>query len=107
MDKADGFLHSSNGAMVKKVAAMFFKEVGDALMLKMKPAEWGRPVTWTTEEPEGKAPPQDGSVLIHYLNDGCAHVFSNEPLPFTAILETHPMPIGEDGTHVFPAALDA
>ena len=34
LDKNDGFLHSSNGAMVKKVAAMFFKDVGDALLLK-------------------------------------------------------------------------
>jgi uncharacterized protein (DUF952 family) len=106
LDKNDGFLHSSNGAMVKKVAGMFFKEVGDALLLKMKPGEWeGVKVTWTTEEPAGKAPPTDGGVLIHYLNDGCAHVFSAEPLPLSAILDTLPMPLGPDGVHVFPDAL--
>lgn len=102
LDKNDGFLHSSNGVMVKKVAAVFFKEVGDALLLRMKPAEWGRKVTWSTEEPAGKVPPADGSVVIHYLNDGCAHIFCAEPLPLSAILDTLPMPLGDDGVHVFP-----
>jgi uncharacterized protein (DUF952 family) len=57
--------------MVKNVASMFFKGDGDSLLLKMRPAEFGRKVTWVTEEPAGKAPPTDGGVVIHYLNDGC------------------------------------
>ena len=44
-------------------------------------------------------------MLIHYLNDGCAHVFSRDPLPASVILETLPMPLGEDGAHVFPDQL--
>ena len=88
--------------MVKKVAAMFFKEVGDALLLKMKPSEWGKSVAWTSEEPADKKAPEDGSVLIHHLNDGCAHVFCREPLPMSVVLEALPMPLGDDGVHVFP-----
>ena len=102
LDKNDGFLHSSNGAMVKKVASMFFKEVNDALLLKMKPAEWGKSIAWTTEEPADKKAPEDGSVLIHYLNDGCAHVFSRDPLPMSVVLDALPMPLGDHGVHVFP-----
>jgi uncharacterized protein (DUF952 family) len=102
LDKADGFLHSSNGAMVKKVASMFFGDRGDCLLLKMVPGSWDRTVTWVSEEPEGKKPPTDGGVVIHYLNDGCSHVFSTEPLPMSLVVEALPMPLGEDGAHVFP-----
>lgn len=105
LDKADGFLHSSNGPMVKKVAAMFFSGVGDAMLLKMRPSTWDETVRWTTEEPAGKVPPADGSVLIHYLPDGCSHVFAADPLPMRVVLETLPMPIGEDGAHVFPESV--
>ena len=83
LDKADGFGHSSNGAMVKKVAAMFFAAATDCSLLRMEPASWGRVVRWTTEEPADKRPPEDGSVPIHYLPDGCSHVFA-EPLPMSA-----------------------
>ena len=102
LDKADGFGHSSNGAMVKKVAAMFFAAATDCSLLRMEPASWGRVVRWTTEEPADKRPPEDGSVLIHYLPDGCSHVFCNEPLPMSCVAETFPMPLGADGKHVFP-----
>ena len=102
LDKADGFGHSSNGAMVKKVAAMFFAAATDCSLLRMEPASWGRVVRWTTEEPADKRPPEDGSVLIHYLPDGCSHVFCNEPLPMSCVAETFAMPLGADGKHVFP-----
>ena len=104
LDRADGFIHSSNGPNVKKVARMFFADVGDAMLLKMCPAEWDRTVRWTTEEPAGRKPPDDGSVLIHYLPDGCSHVFSAEPIPVSFVSERHPMPL-VDGAHVFPETL--
>ena len=60
LDKADGFIHSSNGAMVKKVARLFFSDRGDCLLLRMVPGSWDRAVTWVPDEPEGKKPPTDG-----------------------------------------------
>ena len=102
LDKADGFSHSSNGTMVKKVAGMFFAAATDCSLLRMEPATWGRIVRWTTEEPADKRPPEDGSVLIHYLPDGCSHVFCKEPLPMSVVAETFAMPLGADGKHVFP-----
>ena len=81
-----------------------FADVGDAMLLKMRPAEWDRTVRWTTEEPAGRKPPDDGSVLIHYLPDGCSHVFSAEPIPVSFVSERHPMPL-VDGAHVFPETL--
>lgn len=101
LDKADGFSHSSNGEMVKKVASMFFKDRPDCVLLRMEPSTWPQKVVWTTDEPTDKAPPPDGSVLIHHLPDGCSHVFSKDPLPMTIVSETFPMPL-KDGTHVFP-----
>ena len=59
---------------------------------------------FTTEEPAGRKPPDDGSVLIHYLPDGCSHVFSAEPIPVSFVSERHPMPL-VDGAHVFPETL--
>ena len=35
-------------------------------------------------------------MLIHYLNDGCSHVFSAKPLPMSYILDTLPMPLGRE-----------
>ena len=35
LDKADGFIHSSNGDMVKKVARLFFSDRGDCLLLSL------------------------------------------------------------------------
>jgi uncharacterized protein (DUF952 family) len=102
LDKADGFSHSSNGEMVKKVASLFFSSATDCLLLRMEPSTWSRVVRWTTEEPADKKAPEDGSVLIHYLPDGCSHVFSEEPLPMSAVAETYQMPLGADGAHVFP-----
>jgi uncharacterized protein (DUF952 family) len=29
-------------------------------------------------------------------------VFSTEPLPMSLVVEALPMPLGEDGAHVFP-----
>lgn len=102
LDKADGFIHSSNGAMVKKVARLFFSGRGDCLLLRMVPGSWDRAVTWVPDEPEGKKPPTDGGVVIHHLNDGCSHVFAAEPLPMSVVTQVLPMPLGEDGAHVFP-----
>ena len=102
LDQADGFGHSSNGAMVKRVASMFFATATDCSLLRMEPASWDRIVRWTMEEPADKRPPEDGSVLIHYLPDGCSHVFCKEPLPMSFVAETFAMPLGADGKHVFP-----
>lgn len=59
LDKADGFIHSSNGDMVKKVARLFFSDRGDCLLLRMVPGSWDRAVTWVPDEPEGKKPPSN------------------------------------------------
>ena len=40
--------------------------------------------------------------VIHHLNDGCSHVFTAEPLPMDVVTQELPMPLGEDGAHVFP-----
>jgi len=105
LDKADGFIHSSNGAMVKNVARLFFSDRGDCLLLKMVPEMWDRTVMWSDEEPEGKKPPTDDGVVIHYLNDGCSHVFTAQPLPMSVVLDEIAMPLGEGGAHVFPVGV--
>ena len=53
LDRKDGFIHTSNGRMVREVAARFFKGVGDAVLLKMLPEEWPLAVIWSPDEPVG------------------------------------------------------
>ena len=104
LDRADGFIHSSNGPMVKKVARMFFADVGDAMPSRCAQPSGTGPSGGPRKSPRGE-PPDDGSVLIHYLPDGCSHVFSAEPIPVSFVSERHPMPL-VDGAHVFPRRSD-
>lgn len=106
LDLADGFIHSSNGAMVKNVARLFFSDRGDCSLLRLDLTAAGRPVRWTTAEPDGKTPPDDGGILVHYLPDGCSHIFTREPLPFGGVVkEIIPMLIGDSGKHIFPESM--
>jgi uncharacterized protein (DUF952 family) len=107
LDRKDGFIHTSNGRMVREVAARFFKGVGDAVLLKMLPEEWPLAVIWSPDEPVGVLKrPVTGSVSVHWLPDGCAHVYHSYPLPLECVAETHPMPLGADGVHVFPEGME-
>lgn len=111
LDRTDGFIHASDGVMVRTVASMFFKGRADVVLLHItlpgrvdvEPAERGAPPPAALgSAAEGEAP----HYVVQQLADGCQHIWFSRPIPWSAV-EQHPLPLGPSGEHVFPAECHA
>ncbi|CAE7776045.1 unnamed protein product [Symbiodinium sp. CCMP2592] len=107
LDAKDGFVHLSDARAVRIVAARFFSDCKDLMLLEVDPEGLQKPLTWLhgtmgDAEPDLDARQAAASVL-HYLRpDGCVHVYGS--VPYTAVTRSEAVALAQDG-HIFPAWL--
>ena len=83
VDERDGFIHFSTAAQVPETAARHFAGKNDLLLVAVDAARLD--LRWE---------PSRGGDLFPHLYD---------PLPLSAVCWVRPLPVGEDGRHLFPA----
>jgi uncharacterized protein (DUF952 family) len=84
IDVQDGFIHFSTAAQVRETAAKHFAGQSDLLLIAVDPAPLG---------PALRYEPSRGGDLFPHLYGA---------MPLTVVRWTTPLPVGEDGRHVFP-----
>jgi len=84
VDLADGFIHFSTMAQAPETAAKHFAGQDDLLLVAVDPARLGTALKWEISR---------GGALFPHLY---------APLPLSAVIWAAPLPLGPDGTHVFP-----
>jgi len=84
VDVADGFIHFSTAAQVRETAARHFAGQADLLLAAVSAAALGDGLRWE--------PSRGGDLFPHLYG----------PLPLSVIAWATPLPLDEDGRHVFP-----
>lgn len=84
VDRADGFIHFSTGAQVRETARRHFAGEADLVLVAVEAETLGERLRWE---------PSRGGALFPHLYG---------PLPLAAVRWTTPLPLGPDGSHVFP-----
>ena len=85
VDLADGFIHFSTADQARETAEKHFAGQADLLLAAIDPAKLGEALL--------RYEPSRGGALFPHLY---------APLPFTAVAWTKPLPLGENGQHIFP-----
>jgi len=107
LDKQDGFVHLSDSSAPPTVASLFFKACADLQLLELDAWKLPGPVNWIVTG-EGGAPPDAATLArapttVHYMDGpGCVHVYGSGGVPLGAVVREAAVPLGADGTHVFP-----
>lgn len=83
-DAADGFIHFSTVGQVRESAAKHRAGQRDLVLLTVDSARLGAALKWE--------PARNGALFPHLYGD----------LPIDAVLRADPLPLGADGSHVFP-----
>ena len=83
-DQADGFIHFSTAAQVRESARKHRAGQSDLVLLTVDAGRLGPALRWE---------PSRGGALFPHLYG---------PLPLAVVTRTDPLPLGADGTHVFP-----
>ncbi|MEZ5419037.1 MAG: DUF952 domain-containing protein [Vicinamibacterales bacterium] len=86
-DLADGFIHFSTAAQVAETAARHFAGVADLVLVEVATADVEAALRWE--------PSRGGALFPHIYGD----------LPLSAVRSVTPLPVGEDGRHVWPSSL--
>ena len=84
-DVADGFIHFSAATQIRESARKHRAGQEDLVLVTVDAARLGSALKWE---------PSRGGALFPHLYG---------PLPLDAVLRVDPLPLGPDGTHVFPA----
>jgi uncharacterized protein (DUF952 family) len=84
VDMADGFIHFSTAEQVRETAAKHFAGQRDLVLVAIAIEQIGQPLRWELSR---------GGALFPHLYT---------PLPVSAALWAVPLPVDEDGRHVFP-----
>ena len=84
VDLADGFVHFSSGPQVADTAAKHFAGQAGLMLLAVEAGRLGKALKWE---------PSRGSDLFPHLH---------ATLRRTDVAWARPLPLGPDGTHVFP-----
>lgn len=84
VDLADGFIHLSTAAQVAETAAKHFAGVTDLLLVQVATADVDAALRWE--------PSRGGALFPHIYGD----------LPLSAVRSVTPLPLGDDGRHVWP-----
>jgi len=87
IDIADGYVHFSTAAQVGETAAKYFVGVDGLVLLALDSDALGADLRWE---------PARGGALFPHLYD---------VLSLEAVVRVDPLPVGEDGEHVFPPHL--
>lgn len=83
-DRRDGFIHFSTAEQAAETAAKHFAGQTGLVLLAVDPAPLGDALKWE---------PSRGGALFPHLY---------APLPCSAVIEVHDLPLGADGRHGFP-----
>ncbi|MGF9763455.1 DUF952 domain-containing protein [Microvirga sp. 0TCS3.31] len=84
IDVRDGYLHFSTAAQVRETAARHFADQSDLLLIAIDADSLGEALRYE--------PSRGGDLFPHLY----AH------LPLSAVRWVMPLPLGQDGHHVFP-----
>jgi len=84
-DRRDGFIHFSTAAQATETAAKHFASQTDLVLLTIDPAPLGAALKWE---------PSRGGALFPHLY---------APLPASAVVAEHDLPLSSDGRHAFPS----
>lgn len=87
VDLADGYIHFSTAEQVRETAARHFAGQRDLLLVAIDADPLGDALKWEVSR---------GGALFPHLY---------APLDPAAVLWVRPLPLGADGSHVFPADL--
>ena len=85
VDRTDGFIHFSTAEQAEATAAKWFAGRDDLTLVAIDAEALGRDLIWE---------PSRGGALFPHLY---------APLPMSAVLWSRPLPLGDDGRHVFGA----
>jgi uncharacterized protein (DUF952 family) len=84
VDHADGYIHFSTAAQVRKTAALHFAGEDGLLLIAVDAQALGKALHYE--------PSRGGDLFPHLY----------AALPLTAVRWAQPLPLGPDGRHVFP-----
>ncbi len=84
LDLADGYIHFSTAAQVRETAAKHFAGVADLVLVAVDADLLGTALEWEASR---------GGALFPHLY---------APLAVKLVASVRPLPVGEDGAHVFP-----
>jgi uncharacterized protein (DUF952 family) len=84
VDLADGFIHFSTAAQMRETAAKHFAGQADLMLVEVDAKVLGEALKWE---------PSRGGALFPHLYG---------PLDFAAVTRVSALPLGPDGTHLFP-----
>lgn len=85
VDLADGYIHFSTAAQVRETAAKHFAGQHDLLLIAVEAEKLGDALKWEVSR---------GGALFPHLH---------APLALNAVTSVAPLPLGDDGRHMFPA----
>ncbi len=83
VDRTDGFIHFSTAEQAPETAAKWFAGRGDLTLAAIDADALGDDLRWE--------PSRGGALFPHLYGD----------LPMSAVLWSRPLPLAEDGRHVF------
>lgn len=84
-DRRDGFIHFSTASQVRETAAKHYAARDDLVLLRVEVAALEAPLRWEVSRNQELFP----------------HLYG--ALPVSAVRRVDPLPLGEDGRHVFTA----
>ena len=87
IDFADGYIHFSTAAQVRRTAELYFKDQDGLLLVAVDGAKLGDALKYEAS--------RDGDLFPHLY----------APLPLDAVLWRRPMPMREDGHHNVPEGI--
>ena len=84
VDRADGFLHFSNGKQIIDSAARHRAGQAGLVLIETDAAALGHDLRWEAS--------RNGALFPHLYG----------PVPLDAVIAIHDLPLGPDGLHIFP-----
>jgi uncharacterized protein (DUF952 family) len=87
VDLADGFIHLSTAEQARETAARHFADQADLVLVAVDVGALGDALKWEVS--------RGGALFPHLYAD----------LPMSAVRWEIPLPLGDDGAHVFPQDL--
>lgn len=88
IDLKDGYIHFSTATQAIETAKLHFTGEADLLLVAVDATIFGRALKWE--------PSRGGDLFPHLYAD----------LPLDAVLWEKPLPLGDDGLHVFPPIVE-
>ncbi len=88
VDIADGYIHFSAATQVRETAARHFASQQDLLLISVNASALGAALKFEVS--------RGGAMFPHLYGE----------LPLAAVLKAEPLPLGDDGLHIFPELED-